>query len=132
MSSYRKEKMKLSAENVQTIFEKCLSVSRGELDLLPIEGIMGTYDFRKSKINEHAKDIANMLKELPDEFQKDGGGGMSFLNACQNNTGEQWTGLHRRMEELFVLGIAANKVKSVMPRDLWPVLPGGMPYYVVL
>jgi len=124
--------MKLSAKNVQAVFEKCLSVSQGELDLLPIEGIMGTYDFRKNKIDEHAKDIANMLKELPLEFQKHGGGGMSFLNACNNNAGEQWTGLHRRMEELFVLGIAANKVKSVMPRELWSALPGGMPYYVVL
>ena len=124
--------MKLSAKNVQAVFEKCLSVSQGELDLLPVEGIMGTYDFRKNKIDEHAKDIANMLKELPLEFQKHGGGGMSFLNACNNNAGEQWTGLHRRMEELFVLGIAANKVKSVMPRELWSALPGGMPYYVVL
>ena len=120
--------MKLSAKNVQTVFEKCLSVSRGELDLLYVEGIMGTYDFRKSKIDEHAEDIASMLKELPLEFQK----GMSFLNACNNNAGEQWTGLHRRMEELFVLGIAANKVKSVMPRELWSALPGGMPYYMVL
>jgi len=124
--------MKLSAKNVQTVFEKCLSVSQGELDLLYVEGIMGTYDFRKSKIDEHAEDIASMFKELPDQFQKHGGGGTSFLNACQNNAGEQWTGLHRRMEELFVLGIAANKVKSVMPRELWSALPGGMPYYVVL
>ena len=124
--------MKLSAKNVQAVFEKCLSVSQGELDLLPVEGIMGTYDFRKSKIDEHAEDIDSMLKELPDQFQKHGGGGMSFLNACQNNAEEQWTGLHRRMEELFVLGIAANKVKSVMPRELWSALPGGVPYYVVL
>ena len=125
--------MKLSAKNVQAVFEKCLSVSQGELDLLPVEGLgLGWFALRKSKIDEHAEDIYSMLKELPLEFQKHGGGGMSFLNACNNNAGEQWTGLHRRMEELFVLGIAANKVKSVMPRELWSALPGGMPYYMVL
>ena len=73
-----------------------------------------------------------MLENLPLDFQENSGGGMSFLKACDDQEGNQWTGLHRRMEELFVLGTGLGKVKCLMPRELWAALPGGMPYYVVL
>jgi len=56
---------------------------------------------------------------------------MSFLNACQDRNGNQWTDLHQRMEQLFVLGQAAGFVSCLLPRDMWAALPGGMPYYVV-
>jgi len=35
------------------------------------------------------------------------------------------------MEKLFLLGLAIEKVKCLMPREVWPALPGGMPYYVI-
>jgi len=73
-----------------------------------------------------------MLSQLPKEFYKDSGGGMTFLNACNNSNGEQWTGLHSVMEQLFVLGIASSKVECLLPRDIWSMLLGGMPYYVIL
>jgi hypothetical protein len=72
-----------------------------------------------------------MLSDLPDEFQASGGGGWSFLNACMTKTGEQWTGMHPTMDKLFMLGIAAGKARWLMPRDMWSVLPGGMPYVSV-
>ena len=59
------------------------------------------------------------------------GQGSSFLNACYDRDGDLWTGDHATMEQLFVLGIAAGMVNCLMPRDMWPVLPGGMPYYSV-
>lgn len=75
-----------------------------------------------------------MLLQLPKEFQKGSGsgGGISFLNACNDVSGKQWTDSHQVMEQLFALGIGCNKVKCLMPREMWKVLPGGMPYYVVV
>lgn len=72
-----------------------------------------------------------MLSELPKEFKKESGGGMSFLNACNTSKGEQWTGEHAKMEQLFALGIASGMVECLLPRELWSSLPGGVPYYVV-
>ena len=72
-----------------------------------------------------------MLGELPDEFHQVGGGGWSFLNACNNRHGELWTGEHRIMELLVMLGIGIGRVRFVMPRDLWSEMPGGMPYFMV-
>jgi hypothetical protein len=74
-----------------------------------------------------------MLAELPDPFHDaDIGGGGSFLQACNRQDGVQWTTEHRVMEQLFLLGIATGFVICQLPRWVWPVLPGGMPYYVVI
>jgi hypothetical protein len=35
------------------------------------------------------------------------------------------------MEGLFCLGMAIGKVECLMPRKMWTILPGGMPYYLV-
>jgi hypothetical protein len=56
------------------------------------------------------------------------GGGWSFLQACVNRDGEMWTDSHRIMENLFLLGIAIEKANSLLPRELWSRLPGGVPY----
>ena len=75
-----------------------------------------------------------MLVELPNEFMEEsagGGGGWSFLNTCYDKNGDQWTGMHLTMEQLFQLGIAAGVASYVMPRQMWAVFPGGMPYIVI-
>jgi len=69
---------------------------------------------------------------LPEQFKGSAGGGWSFLNACDDKHGNQWTDLHLRMEQLFQLGIGIGKVKCLMPRAMWSALPGGMPYYAVI
>ena len=43
----------------------------------------------------------------------------------------QWTGEHRVMEQLFVLGIGIGHVRYCFPRDMWKSLPGSMPYMIV-
>jgi hypothetical protein len=72
-----------------------------------------------------------MLLELPDTFMKTKGGGWSFLNACMNKNGEQWTAFHPKVQELFCLGLALDICSYTLPREMWKVLPGGMPYLVV-
>ena len=124
--------MKLTAENVNSIFMDCL-FKEGEPteNLVKAEGVISTFGFHPGRIKKHTKEIYDMLKQLHKEFQKDSGGGMSFLNACNDKDGNQWTGLHQDMEQLVVLGIAINKVRYCLPRELWSSLPGSMPYFVV-
>lgn len=125
--------MDLTSENVTNIFMDSL-FKAGENTSNPAiaEGITSKFGFHRKRLQSHADNIANMLSQLPEEFQKKSGGGMSFLNACNNANGEQWTGFHKVMEQLFALGLATGKAKCLMPRDMWAVLPGGMPYYVVV
>ncbi len=124
-------KSALTAEKVVAVFEDCL-FKDGEdtANHVKAEGITTIVRFHPQRLEGHRKDIEAMLAGLPDNFQASGGG-MSFLNACLDRDGNQWTGMHQTMEQLFQLGIAIGKVKPCLPRDMWSVLPGGMPYYVV-
>ena len=123
----------LTSDNVSKVFDKCM-FKKGEPTegFIQAEGIVNKFGFNPERLEESRNEIESMLYELPDEFKSSSGGGWSFLNACNDKRGNQWTGLHQTMEKLFVLGIAIGKVKSLMPRELWTVMPGGMPYYVVL
>lgn len=123
----------LTAERVSTIFTDCLFKSK-ELpvkEYVPAPGITTNIGFHPERIASYRSEIIKMLDELPDEFHEASGGGMSFLNACNNKYGEQWTGMHQTMERLFQLGIAIGKVSCLTSREMWAASPGGMPYYVV-
>lgn len=129
---------KIDAAEVVAIFTDCLfrdeEVIGGKIpeNAVIVDGVLHKFGFHGGRIAEHAERISEMLHALPSAFQQSGGGGMSFLNACDDSDGEQWTGLHQTMGNLFDLGVAAGKCKLVLPREMWAVLPGGMPYYVVL
>lgn len=126
---------KLNTERVERVLMACLhdeddDTTNGVL----VEGIVGTFGFRKDRLEAHRGAIMEMLSELPDEFRNvgsGGGGGWSFLNACDDRHGEQWTSFHRSMDQLFCLGKAIGAVDEVLPREMWEVLPGRMPYYRV-
>ena len=92
---------------------------------------MFTAGFHPSRLEGHRDEIQVMLGQLPDQFQKSKGGGWSFLNAYNDKDGHQWTGFHRIVEKLFMLGTAIGKVSLLFPRSEWKSLPGEMPYYVV-
>jgi len=115
--------MELTAQNVEALFATCMRDS-GSVT----EGVMGSVFL---DVTDHEEEIGSMLSGLPNEFQQSGGGGWTFLNACMDKNGEQWTGMHQTMDKLFMLGIAAGKARFLLPRDLWPALPGGMPYVSV-
>jgi len=121
----------LSAKRVEEVLTNCLygdGESTGSAKI--VEGVITNYGFNPDKLEESKIEIGEMLSELPDEFKKDGGGGMSFLNACMTKDGTQW-GEHRNIEQLLVLGIATDQAKILMPREMWSAFPGGMPYFVV-
>lgn len=132
----------LTAENVEMVYRACLYSDDettgwdGTAEALPegtiiTEGILNRTGFHGGRIEEHRDEILAMLAELPPEFRKDVGGGWSFLNACMRSDGEQWTGFHQTQDRLFQLGMAVGAVTYTLPRELWSILPGGMPYLVV-
>ena len=127
---FMEEDMALTADNVEKVFSECSTSVRN--NFIAIEGINNNYIFDKDKIDEYKSEIKNMIYQLPKSFMKDNGGGESFLNMCMREDGYQWTGLHVTMEKLMCLGIAAELCKYVVPREMWKVLPCGMPYIVVV
>ena len=123
--------IKLDDEQVRNLTQECLIESETDEHALTVQGVVSTYLFDPVKITENREQIKQWLSELPHTFRKDEGGGWSFLYACKNAAGQQWTSLHVVMESLFCLGIAAGFVSCPLPRDMWNILPGGMPYYTV-
>ena len=122
---------KLNAKRVHELIVDSLGgeASRPEKTIIA-EGIIRTFGFNVDKLATHKQEIIDLLNELPDSFKEGSGGGWSFLQACVDKNGNHW-GEHSNMEELFCLGIAIGKVESLLPRDMWKVLPGGVPYYVI-
>ncbi len=126
--------MELTTDNVNNTFLDCLfdgNVVVVPDDAVVVDGIMAKFGFDPKKVGENKANIISMLSELPDMFFPETGGGASFLTACENKSGSQWTGSHSVMEMLFALGTAVGAVKCPLPREAWSVLPGGMPYYLV-
>ncbi len=123
----------LTPHHVEAVFKACLFKDGEDTsDHIVAEGIVHTVGFHPGRIEERRQEIHDMLAELPDEFKTSGGGGYSFLNACLDRHGNQWTGgLHQAQEQLVQLGIAIGEVEYCLPRDMWSVLPGGVPYFMV-
>ena len=96
-----------------------------------VEGIQNKIGFHPGRLEEKRAKVTEWLKALPHTFRRNEGGGWSFLNACNQENGVQWTGFHRSMDQLFCLGMGLNLVECQMPREMWKMLPGGMPYYVI-
>ena len=117
--------MKLTAENVDKMFEEA---EKEDGDLVG-DGLGSKMCFDSTKINKD--DLYSMLDELPDSFKEGGGGGMSFLNGCMTKDDHQW-GEQVHVARLISMGIACGFVKYCMPKEMWSILPGGVPYFKVL
>ena len=124
----------IDAERLGEILRDCLvneDTRQPEDDIVMTEGVMHVYAFVPEKLAEHRLEVAAMLVELPMQFRPasmGGEGGWSFLNACTDRRGEQWTGEHLAVEGLLCLGIAMNLAAWLLPKEMWSALPGGMPY----
>jgi len=121
------------AERVESVLKDCL-YKDGEFegdtppaDAVIADGIISKFAFHPERLASHKADIAALCNELPDTFQRSGGGGWTFLNLCQTKDGELW-GEHRNCEQLVVLAIASGQGGYAMPREMWSMLPGSMPY----
>lgn len=122
----------LDPEQVNAVFSECLFKDGDDFqERINADGIVSSVKFNRVRLRNHMAEIDAMLDELPLQFREKVGGGWSFLNACEDRHGNHWTGLHQHMEQLFLLGIGIDRVKPLFPREMWSVLPGGMPYYVI-
>ena len=125
--------MPLTADRVNTIFAQAIA-SQEEIDAekaVLTDVLVGVVGLVPERLEPFREEIGEMLHELPETFHMDKGGGWSFLEACNDRHGNQWTGLHRTMAELFALGVATDQAVCLLPRAMWSALPGGMPYYGV-
>lgn len=123
--------MNLTAENVDKLCVDCLFRVGEDTSLRVVgQGVVRDYGFHPARLAQHRQEIKEMLDCLPDEFHKDKGGGWTFLNACMTKQGQQW-GEHRDIEALLALATASGLAKFLFPKEIWPTLPGGMPYFVV-
>ena len=123
--------MKLNAENVTRIFEKCLAEKNLTTEKVCVKGILTIVEFDQEKLENHKSEIMDMVFSLPDCFKKNKGGGMSFLGMCDDKEGHLWTGDHAVMEQLLLLGLAVKAMTYCLPRSMWSILPAGMPYVMV-
>lgn len=126
--------MELTSENVERVFRECLSNEKEGDNVRLVEAVHANVKMamRRDKLKFYQEEIQGMLLQLPRKFRETDSGGWSFLNLCTREDGTQWTGSHAAMEQLVCLGIGAGKMKYLLPKPMWNILPGGMPYLAVL
>lgn len=120
--------MKLSSSVLREIGKDCVTFDKDNSVI--VQGISHTGYYIKEKLEEHRAEIEELLDQLPSNFKKSSGGGWSFLNACMDKEENQW-GEQIDVELLMMLGIAIGKVEYCLPREMWRMLPGGVPYFVI-
>lgn len=120
--------MELTSAKVHELFVDCL-FQEGEdhSHHIPVEGLVQNFGLHPQRLESHREEVKQLLAELPEQFKE----GWSFLNACDDRHGHQWTGEHQIMQELFVMAIGLKLAQYCAPREMWAVLPGGMPYIQV-
>jgi len=122
-----------NATKIHELLKKCLYKDEELTAGVPpaghirVEGIVRVFAFHPERILAHREEIKALLNEMPDDFHKHKGGGMSFLNLCMDKHGNHWAE-HPTMEGLVCLGIAAGMASYCLHRDGWRMFPGGMPY----
>lgn len=125
----------INAKKIDEMLKDCMYEEGYTIDNLPddavfVEGIMKNFALHPERLKSHKEEVKEMLMELSDDFKKSKGGGTSFLNMCMDKHGSQW-GEHINVEQLIVLGIGLNMISYSMPKSMWSILPGGMPYLTV-
>lgn len=116
------------SEIVTKTFEKCM-FQEGEdtSNHVPVQGIARIFGLHPKRLEEQRETVKMLIAELHENFKQ----GWSFLKICENKEGHQWTDLHSVCEELVVMAVALGLAEYSFPRQLWPVLPGGVPYITI-
>lgn len=90
--------------------------------MIPARGVMLSVGFNPTMIDLRRNRIHEILTEINPSFKE----GISFMDLPFDKDKNQW-GEQRNADQLLVLGIAIGELKILMPREMWPMLPGGMP-----
>lgn len=121
----------IDANIVRAIFSDCL-FKEGEdtSNHIPAEGVVRSVSFHPQRLESHREEVRELIKQLPIEFMPEhmgGGDGYTFLNLPFDKDGNQW-GEQINAEQLFQLANGLNMASFLMPRQFWPMMPGGVPY----
>lgn len=116
------------SELTQNAFMDCL-FKEGEdtNNHVEVEGIINMYGLHPQRLEEKRELVMALLAELPKEFKE----GWTFLKLCITKSGEQWTDMHRICEQLVVMSIGLGLMEYCLPREMWSLLPGGVPYIII-
>lgn len=124
------------ASRVHSVLLDCLFLpeeivgGKPPADAVLVEGIVNNFGFHKGRLEGHRAEVQALLREiLHDNFHEDKGGGWSFLQMAAARDGSIW-GEHRSCQDLLVLAIGLGMAKYAMEREMWPLLPGGVPYVI--
>ena len=116
------------AELTHNAFMDCL-FKEGEdtTSHVEVEGIISMFGLHPQRLEEKRELVTALLAKLPKEFKE----GWTFLNLCITESGEQWTGMHSICNELVVMSIGLGLMEYLLPRKMWSLLPGGVPYIII-
>ena len=126
------ENINVTASNMSELttnaFMDCL-FKEGEdtTNHVKVEGLTSMFGLHPQRLEEKRELVTALLAELPAEFKE----GWSFLNLCTTKDGEQWTDMHLVCEQLVVMAIGLGLMEYCMPREMWVILPGGVPYLMI-
>ena len=121
----------LTAEKVNQLYAKCSLVEDEVKDDEPLvdfvlgEGVRNITVFSAERIENNKAEIAMLFDELAGIDV-----GISFLTMCVDQYDRQWTGLHSTVDLLVQLGIASGVIEYTLPREMWDIFPGAMPYVI--
>jgi hypothetical protein len=125
------------AEEVRRILMECLyteeETNGGQevpKDAVLVEGIVNNFGFHPERLEAHREQVRELLNEMPDDFHAGKGGGMSFLQMCVDKHGQHWAE-HPTLGALLALGIGLKMAVFPLPRQVWGILPGGVPYVII-
>lgn len=132
------QNLPLNDENVAAIFNECLVVDTDHENFRVynvglIESVTDRTYFRVNTlaVRRNYELIDSWIDKLPKQFFSDGGGGWTFLNMFLTSKMKPWTSSPVAMEQLLILGIAAKRIKYILPRYAWTMFPENMPYIVI-
>ena len=115
------KKIELTKDNVYNIFYDCLINNNEECDYKEVEVISSIFRFNKDKLKQYKNDIFNLIEQLPDMES-----GIAFMNLYLKKDSTKWGSLVDA-EYLLALGLATENLVYFLPKEMWPMLPFGMP-----
>lgn len=117
--------LQLTSANVNALFLTVL-FNDGEdtTDHIPVHGVTQAFGLHPGRVASAKAKVGELLGQLDPSFFSDDG--QSFLQLPFAADGKHWCE-HKTAQELMVLGLATGQMVSVLPRELWMVLPGGVP-----
>lgn len=122
----------LNPERVVEIYKKCLFKEEEIENNGPTSeytmatGVVATTVFNTKRLNENKSDINKMI-DMIENIQS----GPHFTALCTDKYGRLWTGEHKIVDQLMVLGLATELLSvPLLPRDMWYLFPESLPYVV--